>query len=83
MAWMSFPSCLLGPGLIYTDIGSNFKLAQHNLQTPAHVSDRTTPYYLFPCSLSMRARSAFSELDAILITPCNAKHTFNMFLLQN
>eukprot|EP00983_Pelagomonas_calceolata_P023151 729049-Pelagomonas_calceolata.AAC.1 len=48
----------LGAGLIYTDIGSNLKLAQHNLQTPAHASNRTTPSYPFHRSFSMRARSA-------------------------
>eukprot|EP00983_Pelagomonas_calceolata_P009958 322872-Pelagomonas_calceolata.AAC.1 len=66
----------LGAGLIYTDI-SDFKLAQHNLQTLAHASNRTTPSYVFPRSLSVRARSASSRPDPILITPHNAQTTSN------
>eukprot|EP00983_Pelagomonas_calceolata_P134072 1162023-Pelagomonas_calceolata.AAC.3 len=40
-------------------------------------ASQTTPSYLFPRSLSMRARSASSRPDAISITPYNAKHNLN------
>jgi hypothetical protein len=63
----------IGAGLVYTDIGSDFKLAQHNLQLPTHASNRTIPAYFFPCNLQERKRLNSSRPDAILITPYKAK----------
>jgi hypothetical protein len=62
-----------GAGLIYTDVGKNERLAQHNLQLPAHASNRTIPDYLFSRNISERSRLTTSRPDAILITPYNAK----------
>eukprot|EP00983_Pelagomonas_calceolata_P023962 754464-Pelagomonas_calceolata.AAC.2 len=36
-----------GAGLVKTDIGSDDRLAQHNLQIPAHASNRIMPPYLY------------------------------------
>eukprot|EP00983_Pelagomonas_calceolata_P001406 47500-Pelagomonas_calceolata.AAC.1 len=41
----------LGAGLVNMDIGSDDKLAQHNLQIPAHASNRIVPPNLFPRKL--------------------------------
>eukprot|EP00983_Pelagomonas_calceolata_P038816 1136930-Pelagomonas_calceolata.AAC.1 len=65
----------VGAGLVYTNIGSDFKLAQHNLQVPTRASNRTIPAYFFPCNLQERKLLNSSRPDAILITPCNAKPT--------
>jgi len=62
-----------GAGLINTDVGSNERLAQHNLQLPAHASNRTIPDYLFSRNVSHRSRLTTSRPDAILITPYHAK----------
>eukprot|EP00983_Pelagomonas_calceolata_P041083 1137897-Pelagomonas_calceolata.AAC.2 len=64
-----------GAGLVNTDIGNGDRLAQHNLQIPAHVSNRITPPYLFPRNFSQRSRLTPSRPDAMLITPYQAKHT--------
>eukprot|EP00983_Pelagomonas_calceolata_P024680 777136-Pelagomonas_calceolata.AAC.1 len=36
-----------GSGLVNIDIGSDDRLAQHNLQIPVHASNRTIPSHLF------------------------------------
>eukprot|EP00983_Pelagomonas_calceolata_P120219 1160683-Pelagomonas_calceolata.AAC.7 len=65
----------VGAGLVYTDVGSDFKLAHHNLQLPTHASNRTVTDFFFPCNIQERGRLNSSRPDAILITPCNAKPT--------
>jgi len=62
----------VGAGLVYTDIGSDFKLAQHNLQLPSHASNRTIPAYLFPRNFQEKRLNS-SRPDAIMITPHNAQ----------
>jgi len=62
-----------GAGLINTDVGKDERLAQHNLQLPAHASNRTIPDYLFSRNTSQRSRLTSSRPDAILITPYHAK----------
>eukprot|EP00983_Pelagomonas_calceolata_P072769 1151862-Pelagomonas_calceolata.AAC.5 len=64
-----------GAGLVNMDIGSNDRLAQHNLQIPAHASNRIIPPYLFPRNFPQRSRLTSSRPDAILITPYQAKPT--------
>eukprot|EP00983_Pelagomonas_calceolata_P035129 1098574-Pelagomonas_calceolata.AAC.1 len=49
------------------DIGSDDRLAQHNLQIPTHASNRVIPPYLFPRKFSKRSRLTSSRSDAILI----------------
>ena len=77
MITKALSKCPVGAGLVYTDIGSDFKLAQHNLQLPTHASNRTLPAYFFPRNLPERKRLNSSRPDAVLITPFNAKHTSN------
>eukprot|EP00983_Pelagomonas_calceolata_P002577 86090-Pelagomonas_calceolata.AAC.1 len=64
-----------GAGLVKMDIGSGDRAAQHNLQIPAHTSNRIIPPYLFPRNISQRSRLTSSRPDAILITPYKAKPT--------
>eukprot|EP00983_Pelagomonas_calceolata_P004654 151942-Pelagomonas_calceolata.AAC.1 len=64
-----------GAGLVNMDIRSNDRLAQHNLQIPAHASNRTIPPYLFPRNFPQRSRLTSSRPDAILTTPYQAKPT--------
>eukprot|EP00983_Pelagomonas_calceolata_P039732 1137318-Pelagomonas_calceolata.AAC.1 len=45
-----------GAGLVYTDIGNDDWLAQHNPQTSKHASNITLPPYLIPCSFFKRSR---------------------------
>eukprot|EP00983_Pelagomonas_calceolata_P011108 357886-Pelagomonas_calceolata.AAC.1 len=52
-----------GAGLVNTDIGSGARLAQHNLQIPAHASNRIKPPYLFSRSFSKRSRLTSSRPD--------------------
>ena len=73
MITKALSKCPVGAGLVYTDIGSDFKLAQHNLQLPTHASNRTLPAYFFPRNLPERKRLDSSRPDAVLITPFNAK----------
>ena len=68
-----------GAGLINTDVGKNERPAQHNLQLPAHASNRTTPDYLFSRTVSKRSRLTTSRPDAILIIPYNAKSNSSSF----
>eukprot|EP00983_Pelagomonas_calceolata_P005290 172328-Pelagomonas_calceolata.AAC.1 len=63
-----------GAGLVNTDIGSDIRLAQHNLQIPAHASNKIIPPYLFPRNFSRRIRLTSSRPDAILITPYQGSH---------
>ncbi|KAF5829801.1 hypothetical protein DUNSADRAFT_15464, partial [Dunaliella salina] len=77
MITKALSKCPVGAGLVYTDIGSNFKLAQRNLQLPTHASNRALPTYFFPRNLPERKRLNSSRPDAVLITPLNAKHTSN------
>eukprot|EP00983_Pelagomonas_calceolata_P000626 22685-Pelagomonas_calceolata.AAC.1 len=64
------------------DIGSGDRLAQHNLQIPAHVSNIIIPPYLFPRKLFKRSRLTSSRPDAILITPYKSQtHSFFSFYL--
>eukprot|EP00983_Pelagomonas_calceolata_P131039 1161738-Pelagomonas_calceolata.AAC.6 len=64
-----------GAGLVNTDIGSDDRLAQHNLQIPAHASNRIVTPYLFPRNFpnTGRSRLTSSRPDATLITPYQAK----------
>eukprot|EP00983_Pelagomonas_calceolata_P055238 1144059-Pelagomonas_calceolata.AAC.1 len=64
-----------GAGLVNMDIGRVDRLAQHDLQIPAHASNRLIPPYLFPRHFSKRSRLTSSRPDAILITPHKAKPT--------
>eukprot|EP00983_Pelagomonas_calceolata_P026973 847603-Pelagomonas_calceolata.AAC.1 len=64
-----------GLGLVNTDIGNDDRLAQHNLQIPAHASNKIMPPYLFPRNFPKRSRLKSSHPDAILITPNQAKPT--------
>eukprot|EP00983_Pelagomonas_calceolata_P023559 742483-Pelagomonas_calceolata.AAC.1 len=57
------------------DIASDDRLAQHNLQIPAHASTIIIPPYLFPKDFPKRSRVTSSRPDAILITPYKAKTT--------
>eukprot|EP00983_Pelagomonas_calceolata_P084804 1156435-Pelagomonas_calceolata.AAC.1 len=57
------------------DIGSGDRLVQHNLQIPAHASNRIIPPYLFPRNFLQRSRLTSSRPDAILVTPYQAKPT--------
>eukprot|EP00983_Pelagomonas_calceolata_P009284 299853-Pelagomonas_calceolata.AAC.1 len=70
----------VGADLVYTDIGNDFKLAQHNLQLPTRASNRTISAYFFPRNLQEKERLNSSRPDAILITPCNAKPTSHSVL---
>eukprot|EP00983_Pelagomonas_calceolata_P001085 37489-Pelagomonas_calceolata.AAC.1 len=65
------PSPSWEAGLDNTDIGSDdsSRLAQHNLQIPAHASSRSTPPYLFARKFFKTPRLTSSRPDAILITP--------------
>ena len=63
----------LGAGFVNLDLGSNERLAQHDLQIPVHASNRNVPDYLFPCNIPHRSRTNSSRPDAILITPYHAK----------
>eukprot|EP00983_Pelagomonas_calceolata_P017961 562990-Pelagomonas_calceolata.AAC.1 len=49
-----------GAGLVNTDIGSDDRLAQHNLQIPAHASNRGIPPYLIPRKFFERSRLTLS-----------------------
>eukprot|EP00983_Pelagomonas_calceolata_P038547 1136826-Pelagomonas_calceolata.AAC.2 len=66
-----------GAGLInimsMMDIGSGDRLAQHNLQIPAHASNRIISPYLFPRNFPEGSRLKSSRPDAKLITPDKAK----------
>eukprot|EP00983_Pelagomonas_calceolata_P131956 1161825-Pelagomonas_calceolata.AAC.11 len=62
-------------GLVNMDLGSNDRLAQHNLKIPAHASNRIIPPYLFPCNFPQRSRLTSSRPDAILISPYQAEPT--------
>eukprot|EP00983_Pelagomonas_calceolata_P118300 1160493-Pelagomonas_calceolata.AAC.9 len=62
-------------GLDSTDLGSNDRLAQHNLQFFAHALNRTLPPYLFPQSFPKRSRLTSGRPVAILTTPHHAKPT--------
>eukprot|EP00983_Pelagomonas_calceolata_P024820 781675-Pelagomonas_calceolata.AAC.1 len=57
------------------DIGSGDRLAQRNLQIPAHASNRIIPPNLFPRNFSQGSRLTSSRPDAILITTYKAKPT--------
>eukprot|EP00983_Pelagomonas_calceolata_P013867 444137-Pelagomonas_calceolata.AAC.1 len=50
-------------------------LTHHNLQIPAHSSNRVIPPYLFPRDFPKRSRLTSSRPDAILNTPYQAKPT--------
>eukprot|EP00983_Pelagomonas_calceolata_P033540 1049641-Pelagomonas_calceolata.AAC.5 len=54
-----------GAGLVNTDIGSGDRLAQHNLQIPAHYSNKTLAPYLFPGRFPSRSGLASSRPDGI------------------
>ncbi|KAF5842012.1 eukaryotic translation initiation factor 3 subunit 8 N-terminus-domain-containing protein [Dunaliella salina] len=77
MITKALSKCPVGAGLVYTDIGSDFKPAQHNLQLPTNASNRTSPAYFFPRNLPERKRLNSSRPDAVLIIHFNAKHTSN------
>eukprot|EP00983_Pelagomonas_calceolata_P027100 852162-Pelagomonas_calceolata.AAC.1 len=64
-----------GAGLVNTDIGSDDRLAQHNLHILAHASNIIISPYLFPRNFSQISRLTSSRPDAILITPYKAKPT--------
>eukprot|EP00983_Pelagomonas_calceolata_P124439 1161106-Pelagomonas_calceolata.AAC.10 len=64
-----------GAGLVNKDIGGDDRLAQHNLQTPAHAPNRVIPSYLFPRSFPKRSRLTSSCPDAILVNLDHAKNT--------
>eukprot|EP00983_Pelagomonas_calceolata_P066190 1148905-Pelagomonas_calceolata.AAC.2 len=59
--------CPWGAGLVYTDIGSDDRLAQHNLHIPAHAPN--IPPYLFPFNFPKRSRLTSRRPDAMLLTP--------------
>eukprot|EP00983_Pelagomonas_calceolata_P106676 1159259-Pelagomonas_calceolata.AAC.2 len=63
------------------DIGSDDGLAQHNLQIPAHASNRILPPYLFPRKFPKRSRLTSSRPGAILITFYHAKNPNPLNLL--
>eukprot|EP00983_Pelagomonas_calceolata_P122786 1160938-Pelagomonas_calceolata.AAC.27 len=71
----------LGAGLVDTDIGSDDRLAQHDLNIPAHASNRIVPPYLFPRYFPKRSRLTSICPDVILqyiyqlMTTYNAKPT--------
>eukprot|EP00983_Pelagomonas_calceolata_P083731 1156222-Pelagomonas_calceolata.AAC.1 len=46
----------LGAGLVNMDVGSDDRSARHNLQIPAHASNRIIPPYLFPHNFPKRSR---------------------------
>eukprot|EP00983_Pelagomonas_calceolata_P130184 1161667-Pelagomonas_calceolata.AAC.1 len=56
-------------------IGSDDQLAQHNLQIPAHASNRTTSSYLFPRKFPKKSSLTSSHPDTVLITTYHAKPT--------
>jgi len=66
-----------GGNIIFTDIGSETRMAQQSLVLPAHVANRTLPQWLLP-NLSDTAESAgelrfCSRSDAICILLVGAK----------
>ncbi|KAF5840889.1 P-loop containing nucleoside triphosphate hydrolase protein [Dunaliella salina] len=65
MITKALSKCPVGAGLVYTDIGSDFKLAQHNIQLPTHAPNRTLPAYFFPRNLPERKRLNSSQPDAV------------------
>eukprot|EP00983_Pelagomonas_calceolata_P052915 1143068-Pelagomonas_calceolata.AAC.1 len=65
-----------GAGLVNMDIGCGDRLAQHNLQIPAHASNSIVSPYLFPRNFVTDLDSPPAVLyNAILITPYKAKPT--------
>jgi len=52
--------------IVSMDIGSKDRLAQQNLSTPEHTSNRMVPKWLLPPNLSDRNRLTCSRPDAIL-----------------
>ena len=62
-----------GASLIYTDVGKDERLAQHNLCLPAHASNRTIPDCLFSRDIPKRSRLTTSRPDTMLITPHHDK----------
>eukprot|EP00983_Pelagomonas_calceolata_P073812 1152282-Pelagomonas_calceolata.AAC.2 len=69
-----------GAGLVNTDIGSDDKLAQHNLQIPAHASNRIIPPYLFPRNFPTRSRLTSRRPVAIPLSS-QIHFFFSFFLL--
>eukprot|EP00983_Pelagomonas_calceolata_P099119 1158423-Pelagomonas_calceolata.AAC.9 len=65
-----------GAGLVNMDIGSDGRLAQHNLQISAYASNRIIPPYLYPKNFSKRSRLTSSRPDATLDTPYKATQSF-------
>eukprot|EP00983_Pelagomonas_calceolata_P133229 1161946-Pelagomonas_calceolata.AAC.1 len=59
---------LWGAGLVNTDIGSDDRLVQHNLQILAQASNRILPPYLLSSNFHKMSRLISSLLDALLIT---------------
>jgi len=58
----------LGACIVSMDIGSKDRLAQQNLSTPEHTSNRMVPKWLLPPNLSDRNRLTCSRPDAIFVT---------------
>ncbi len=59
-----------GGNIIFTDIGSETRMAQHSLVFPAHVANRTLPQWLLPNLAADELRSC-SRPDAICIVRNN------------
>eukprot|EP00983_Pelagomonas_calceolata_P021110 662115-Pelagomonas_calceolata.AAC.1 len=55
-----------GSNLMYMDVGSTDRLAQHDLHITNQVSNRVIPPFLFHLSITDQARRTSSRPDAIL-----------------
>ncbi len=62
-----------GGNIIFTDIGSETRMAQQSLVLPAHVANRTLPQWLLP-NLSADELRTCSRPDAICILPAGTKN---------
>ncbi len=62
-----------GGNIIFTDIGSETRMAQQSLVFPAHVANRTLPLWLLPNLSADKLRSC-SRPDAICILPLGTKN---------
>jgi len=65
--------CNFGGNIIFTDIGSETRMAQQSLIMPAHVANRTLPQWLLP-NLSADELRSYSTPDAICILPVGTKN---------
>ncbi len=62
-----------GGNIIFTDIGSEIRMAQQSLVLPAHVANRTLPQWLLP-NLSADDLRSCSRPDASCILPVGTKN---------